>query len=116
MALQTKYISVAARDTAAQEHELLHDTYDEAVLQVHENFLDCDFEVRNGKPYDPGHEDEKDKKAPYKCFQDIKMYKGMVAEYTHSYPDGPIGYIKKIKYGKPKSNKDTIFNRARRKT
>lgn len=104
MALQHKYkfISVAARDSVADEHELLHNTYEDAVLQVHFDFLSCDFEVRNGKPYDPGHEDEKDKKAPYKCFEDVKMYKGKVAQYTHCYPDGPIGFIKKIKYGKSK--------------
>lgn len=64
-------------------------TYDEAVDLVHEFFLDYGFEIKDGKPFDPGHSEE-----GFEVFGD--------GPGEHQYPDWKIiehnGEMKVIKF------------------
>ena len=71
-------------------------TYEEAVDEVHQCFLDYDFEIRDGKPYDPGHESsDPTSTEAFDCLSDVIMFNGKVAQFTHCNGDGPEGEIRK---------------------
>ena len=67
-------------------------TYEEAVDEVHDHFLSYDFEVRDGKAYDPGHEGD-DPNEPFNCFNNVEFYNGKVSQFWHCHGDGPEGWV-----------------------
>lgn len=70
-------------------------TKEECAELVHDFFLSYDFEMRNGKPYDPGHEDESNSNEAYKVFDNVELYKGKMAGFMHCGGDGPVAEIVK---------------------
>jgi hypothetical protein len=66
--------------------------YDQAVNKVHEFFLSYDFEIRDGKPFDPGNDDGG--KGGFEIFGD--------GPEDHEYPDWKViehdGELKVIKF------------------
>jgi len=56
-------------------------------------FKDYDFELRGGKPYDPGHAAFEDDPEGYKCFANVTIMDGKVLEFMHAGGDGPMASI-----------------------
>jgi hypothetical protein len=68
--------------------------YDEAVDLVHEYFLGYDFEVKDGKAYDPGHESGRPGDTePFDCFDNVEFHNGKVIQFWHCNGDGPEAWI-----------------------
>lgn len=91
MSKKSKSFVVDMRHDATGDPDLaVFSNYDEAVDRAHEFFESYDFEVRDGKPFDPGHgEDQTD------VFDNVKMHNGKVAEFMHCGGDGPVCWIRK---------------------
>jgi hypothetical protein len=89
------YIAVMKHEDSSDGTLSFRSTYDECVDLVHEFFLDYDFEVKDGKPYDSGHESgNPNDTEPFDCFDDVKMYNGKVAGFTHCNGSGPVAVIR----------------------
>lgn len=84
------YIAIVKHNSTGNPSVKSKKTYDAAVDVVHKHFLSYDFELKDGKPYDPGH-------APgqhaFDCFSDVIIHEGKVAQFTHCDGDGPVGEI-----------------------
>ncbi len=89
-----QFIAITARDAMSDKDMVVRDTYEKAVDIIHNDFLDYDFELRNGRPYDYGHEDKNDPEAAYRVFDNVVIHNGKVASYSHCNGDGPIGEIR----------------------
>ena len=87
------FVAVTKHNSSADPHIAHRETYDECVEIVHNHFLSYDCELKDGKPFDKGNEDKDDKDAGFKCFSNVKMHNGKVAQYTHCDGDGPVAYI-----------------------
>lgn len=81
-------------------------TYDKAVNKVHKFFLDYDFEIRDGKPFDPGNDDggtggfdifgEGGEGVQYPDWEIIEHDGELkVIKFTHCDGDGPVGSLRK---------------------
>ena len=72
-------------------------TYEEAVNEVHDFFLSYGFEVRDGRPFDSGHENDSPghEEDGFKCFDNIDMHGDKVAGFMHCDGDGPVADIHK---------------------
>lgn len=89
----TGYIAIMKHESSS---EGTLSTYEECVELTHEYFLSYDFEVKDGKPYDSGHETGDDVETePFDCFDDVKMHNGKVAQFVHCGGDGPVVEIRK---------------------
>jgi len=71
------------------------DSYDTAVEIVNHFFLSYGFQLKNGKPYDPGNEDGGS--GGFDCFDSVKIHNGKVAEFIHYEGEGPYAVIRKGK-------------------
>lgn len=91
--MSKQFISITKHNAYGGQDIEVRKTYEKAVDDVHECFLSYDFEVRDGKPYDPGHEDKKDLNAAFECFSEVIMHNGKVAQFTHCDGEGPSGEI-----------------------
>jgi hypothetical protein len=91
---QKGFIADCRHESSSDAHPVFFPTYEEAVDEVHEHFLSYDFEIRDGLPYDPGHEgDSRNPNSAFDCFDDVEMYNGKVASFTHCGGDGPVATI-----------------------
>jgi len=86
------YVAIMKHDSGADPTVAARESYDEVVDVVHKFFLDHDFEIRDGKPYDSGNDDGTPKSG-FKVFDNVKMHKGKVAEFMHCDGDGPVADI-----------------------
>ena len=87
------YIAILKHDGSSDGSMCFRPTYQECVDLVHEFFLDYDFEMKDGKPYDSGHEGS-DPNAPYTCFDAVEIHNGKMAGFIHCYGDGPVAEIR----------------------
>lgn len=88
------FIAITKHNGSSEGDMAFRLTYEEAVDEVHECFLDYDFEIRDGKAYDPGHESgDPNDTEPYDCFDAVKIHNGKVCQFYHCNGDGPEGWI-----------------------
>ncbi len=66
-----------------------------AVQVAHKFAQDYDIEVKDGKPFDLGNDDGN--QGGFKCFTNVKMHNGQIAEFTHCGGDGPCCTITEVK-------------------
>lgn len=91
----TRWVVDTKHEGSGESRFFVRDSYASAVDEAHKFFLSYCFEVRDGKPFDPGNDDGKN--GGYDCFDSVKMYKGKVAEFVHYNGDGPTCIIAKAK-------------------
>jgi hypothetical protein len=98
-AIPKGFIAVMKHESSSDPYLAFRPTYEEAVDEVHEHFLSYDFEIRDGKAYDPGHEDDRPGKEsePFDCFDQVKYHNGKVSQYWHCNGDGPEAWIQENK-------------------
>ncbi len=89
------FISITKHNSGSDGDLTYRNSYDECVELNHEFFLDYDFEIKDGKPFDSGNDD--DKNGGFECFSNIVIHNGKIAEFTHCDGDGPVAEIRKSK-------------------
>jgi hypothetical protein len=87
-----KFIAITKHDSGADGSYASRDTYEECVEIVHAFFLAYGFEIRDGKPFDDGHDDGKN--GGYIPFNNVIMHNGKIARFMHCDGDGPIAEIR----------------------
>lgn len=85
------YLAYTRHNSDSNESPNLFQHYINAVDCVHDHFLSYDFEIKDDKPYDPGHGDK-----GFKYITGVKMVDGKVARFTHCDGEGPVGWIEEI--------------------
>ena len=68
-------------DSSADPTYAIRSTKDAAAERAHKFFLDQDFELRDGLPFDAD--------GGFSCFDNVEIYKGKVIEFMHCGGDGP---------------------------
>lgn len=66
-------------------------SHKECVDAVHEHFLSYDFEIRDGQPFDGGHDDGGH--GGFACFSNVEICYGKISGYSHCDGDGPVANI-----------------------
>jgi len=82
--------------THEMDVEVFHDM-EEAAKDAHAFFKSYRFEVRDGKPYDPGNDPE-----GFACFDDVETYvlsdgSLCITQFTHCGGDGPVLEVRTAK-------------------
>jgi len=95
----TGFIVETGHDSGYESGEFVS-SEDEAINMVHEFFLDYDFEIREGKPYDAGNDAGTARDDGFSCFGDywtIITHEGQqkVTNFTHCDGEGPVGSYRK---------------------
>jgi hypothetical protein len=91
------FVAITKHNDTGSPEISARQTYDECVEIVHEHFLGYGFIVKDGQPYDPGHENPKKPDDAIKCFSNVIMHNNKVAQFIHCDGDGPVGEIKQSK-------------------
>jgi len=90
------YLAYALHDSSSDRPATPYKSKKAAIKDIHEHFLSRGFEIRDGKPFDPDHDDGGE--GGFECFgEDWKIKKGLVSRFTHCGGDGPLGWIEKVK-------------------
>lgn len=87
------YLAYLRHNEDADNFPKIYDDYDIAALAVHNFFLSYGFEIRNGKPYDPGHDTGEQNCDTSKYFKDFKVVNGRVVSFKHCDGEGPTAWI-----------------------
>ena len=88
------FIAVTKHDSSSDGDMYHRDTYKECVDIVHEHFLGYGFEIKDGKPYDSGNDSEDGSDDDgFSVFDNVEMFEGKVAGFSHADGDGPEGEI-----------------------
>ena len=90
-----KFIAITKHNSGSDGSFSARGSYPECVDIVHAFFLSYDFELKDGKPFDEGNDDEKE--GGFDVFSNVTLYDGKVAGFTHAGGDGPVGEIHKSK-------------------
>lgn len=87
------YVVDTRHNYTAEPSFIVATTLDEAAVHAHAHFEAYEFEVRDGKPFDPGNADDAD--GGFTCFDNVKMHGDLVLEFMHSGGDGPCCTVKR---------------------
>lgn len=87
------YVVDMRHDYTAESRFAVAKDLDQAAEKAHEFFESYDFEIKDGKPFDPGHDDGAE--GGFICFDGVKMRKGKVLEFQHANGSGPVCRVSK---------------------
>lgn len=87
----TGYIAILKHESSADGTYQYRETKQECIDLVHEFFLSYGFEMKDGNPYDPEHEDGDN--GGFSCFDNIEIVDGKMAAFMHCDGDGPVTEI-----------------------
>lgn len=85
------FIVVCRRDLTDDGVLAFREDYKSAVDFLHQQFLDNDFCLRDGKPFDPGHDDGED--GGFEIFDSFELFEGKISAFSFDSGDGPSGFI-----------------------
>lgn len=90
------YVVDMRHDSGADPKFAVRKTYFGAVQVAHKFALDHGFEIRDGKPFDPGNDTEGTTEG-FDCFDNVKMHDGQIAGFMHCGGEGPCCKITEVK-------------------
>lgn len=86
------FVLCTGHDSGYVRPKFANEDYKKVVVEAHKFFEQYGFEVRDGKPYDPGQGDDEE---CFGIFQSVTMEGDLVAEFTH-HEEGPVCQIHEV--------------------
>ncbi len=100
------YIAIMAWDNGSvgQPDTLqVFETSEEAESAIHDFFLSYDFELREGKPFDPNNCDD-NRGFGFEVFSNFEVKNDKVVKFMHCGGDGPVAFVRQSRSNKTKKH------------